>query len=97
MASNDESPRTPGAAMRSKSTVGRPRRLTDRDIEAILDWHRHRKTLTQIAREHGVSKTTILNAIARRGEYKQPSPEERAATQRARRLRRMKLEESGLL
>jgi hypothetical protein len=68
-----------------KSTIGRPRRLTDRQVAAILAWHEQirawkvlrgiLKTQRQLARELGVSPATISRVIARRGEFKQPSPE----------------------
>jgi hypothetical protein len=82
-----------------KSTIGRPRRLTDQQVAAILAWHeqirawrvlrRALKTQRQLARELGVSRATISQVIARRGEFKQPSPEERSGEikRRARRLR----------
>jgi hypothetical protein len=70
-----------------KSTIGRPRRLTDQQIAAILAWHEQIrawrvlrkafKTQRQLARELGVSPATISYVIARRGEFKQPSPDRR--------------------
>ena len=71
------------------STVGRPRKLTDAQVAEILEWHRSRKTLWQVAREYGVSPTTIQNVIDANGHYKQPSPECRAENQaRSQQLRR---------
>jgi len=72
-----------------KSTMGRPRRLTDAQVAMILAWHeeilalkalRSRiKTQRQLARELGVSASTIAHVIACRGEFKQVAPENRAA------------------
>ena len=72
------------------STKGRPRSLTDAQVKLILDWHASRKSLTQLATELNVSKSTISNVIQNAGKYKAPSPERRAevvAQQRANRRR----------
>jgi transposase len=45
------------------STLGRPRALTRDQIDAVLEWHRTRKTLKQLARELNVSTTTLANLI----------------------------------
>jgi hypothetical protein len=60
------------------STQGRPRALTRAQIDAVLDGHRHRKTLKQLARELAVS-TTLLRYVIRThgGACKQAPPEER--------------------
>jgi IS30 family transposase len=68
-----------------KSTLGRPRALNDAQVADVLAWHKTRKTLAQVAREHGVSKATISNLIKRSGIYKQPSPELRAVAVETRR------------
>jgi transposase len=80
-----------------KSTIGRPRALTDRQVKIILAWHVRyllwralRKTLKsqrQLAQELGVSQSTISHVVRLGGEYKQISPEERAAVTRRRRRR----------
>jgi hypothetical protein len=80
-----------------KSTIGRPRRLTDRQVAAILAWHEQirawkvlrgiLKTQRQLAHELGVSPATISRVIARRGEFKQPSPETRFSERTQRRRR----------
>jgi transposase-like protein len=67
------------------STRGRPRALTDAQVAEVLAWYKSRKTLVQVAREHGVSTETIRNLIRCGGVYKQPSPELRAAVVQARR------------
>jgi Trp operon repressor len=82
-----------------KSTIGRPRALTDRQVKIILAWHVRyllwralRKTLKsqrQLAQELGVSQSTISHVVRLGGEYKQISPEGRAAVTR-RRCRRPK-------
>jgi hypothetical protein len=72
-----------------KSTLGRPRALTDAQIADILAWHAKRQTLIQKAAEHGVSPTVIRQVIRTGGKtYKQPSPEQRAANLAADRQRR---------
>jgi hypothetical protein len=80
-----------------KSTVGRPRALTDAQVEAILaehvrftEWRELRRTVKsqrELAREFGVSPATISLAVRTKGQYKQASPERRAATLAARRAR----------
>jgi len=72
-----------------KSTIGRPRTLTDRQVQIVLAcharylaWQVQRKTLKsqrQLAQEFGVSQGTISRAVRFNGQYKQPSPEERSA------------------
>ncbi len=67
-----------------KSTVGRPRSLTDEKVAKVLAWDEawrdarvRLKTLKEFALELQVSQKTIRRAIEGRGEYKQPSPERR--------------------
>ena len=60
-----------------KSTVGRPRKLSDAQVEAILEWHATRKTMKQVAADYGVSPSTIENVIKRSGAFKQASREKR--------------------
>jgi hypothetical protein len=79
------------------STVGRPRAVTDAQVAAILEWHRGRKTLKQVARELNLSPSTVRNVIQRNGEYKQPSPELRAIALARRRRRLVELEVRHLL
>jgi predicted DNA binding protein len=71
-----------------KSTIGRPRRLTDRQVQMILthysrylDWKALRqyvKSQRELAREFGVSQASISRVIRLRGEYKQLTPERRS-------------------
>ena len=71
-----------------KSTIGRPRKLTDRQVKIILAWHTRNlawralgKTLKSqrtLARELGVSQATISYVVRRGGEYKQVCPTRRA-------------------
>jgi predicted HTH transcriptional regulator len=77
-----------------KSLIGRPRKLTQAQIDVILAWHeayvqwmalRPAKTRRQLARECGVSEATITYVIAQAHHYKQPPPEERARELEARR------------
>ena len=85
----------PAAA--GKSTIGRPRALTDAQVEVILaehvrftEWRAQRRTVRsqrELAREFGVSPATISLAVRTKGQYKQASPERRAATLVARRAR----------
>jgi hypothetical protein len=70
-----------------KSTVGRPRVLTDEQVSIVLAWHdavvawraerAKLKTQRQLARELGVTPGAIASVIRRRGEFKQVSPEHR--------------------
>jgi len=39
--------------------VRKPRRVTDAHIARILDWHRTRQTLKHLARELGLSPSTL--------------------------------------
>jgi len=81
-----------------KSTVVRPRALTDEKVARILAWddawreaRLKLKTLKELALELGVSEMTIRRAIASRGQYKGPSPERRRSevAQRRRLLNRL--------
>ena len=57
------------------STVGKPRRVTDAHIARILDWHRTRVTTKQLARELGISPSTLQTIIRTEGRhYKKASP-----------------------
>jgi transposase len=63
-----------------RSTLGRPRTVTDAQIEEILTWAAHRQTINEKARQMGLSKNVIAYIIHTRGtHYKQPSPELRTA------------------
>jgi hypothetical protein len=72
-----------------KSTVGRPRLVTDEQIARILAWHddflewmaqrESLLTVRELARELGLSSGTIYDVIRTRGEFKQASPENRRA------------------
>jgi hypothetical protein len=79
------------------STKGRPRQVTDAQVQAILAWHRNRKTLLAFAKEIGLSTTTIQNIIKSNGAYKQPSPEKRELILGERRRRLQHLREDGWL
>jgi hypothetical protein len=78
--------------------MGRLRALTDAQVEIILaecarfvDWQALRQTVKsqrQLAREFGVAQATISLAVRSKGQYKRPSPEQRAATLAARRAQR---------
>ena len=67
-----------------KSTIGRPRALTDRQVKLILAWHvrylvwralrKTLKTQRQLACELGVSQATISYAVRLMGRYKQAAP-----------------------
>ena len=60
-----------------KSTIGRPRKLTDGDVKVILAWHarslgwrqrgKELKSPRQLAREFGVSQSTISRVIRTAG------------------------------
>ena len=80
-----------------KSIFGRPRLVTDKQVAAIMDWYNSRKTLRQVATEIGISWELACSVIARRGEYKQPSPEDRETNLRSRRKRIRSLRARGWL
>ena len=73
-----------------RSTIGRPRRLTDAQVAIILAWHDEIlvlkalratvKTQRQLAQELGVAPSTVAHVIARRGQFKQASPEDPSRT-----------------
>ena len=79
------------------STVGRPRALTGAEVATVLEWHRNRKSRKQLARELGVSTSTIENAIRCQGHYKQASPELRPSANLTRRRRFEWLKQVGLV
>jgi hypothetical protein len=89
-----------------KSTIGRPRALTDRQVKIILAWHvrylvwralrKTLKTQRQLARELGVSQATISHVIRFGGDYKQASPECRAVEIKRRRRTRARLRREAL-
>ena len=82
------------------STIGRPRALTQEQVNLILAWHdavralsaqrKKLKTLRQLAEELGVPPATVYNVIRRRGEFKQPPRDRREAELRGRRESRAK-------
>jgi hypothetical protein len=66
------------ARPKRRSVLGRPRALTQAQIDTILAWHDSRVTLKQLAVSLGVSTSTVVHAIESRGShYKQAPPEER--------------------
>jgi hypothetical protein len=73
------------------------RKLTEKQIAAILEWQRNRKTCAELAEELGVAKHLIGSAIQRRGIYKCPSPENRERNLRERRTLMERLNERALL
>jgi hypothetical protein len=78
-----------------RSTVGRPRTLTDQQIRTILEeyanylvWRALRRSVMSqrdLARAMGVSPATISHAVRLQGKYKQPSPDQRQANTKDRR------------
>jgi hypothetical protein len=90
-----------------KSTIGRPRALTDRQVKIILAWHvrylvwrglgQTLKTQRQLARQLGVSRGTISHVIRIAGDYKQVSPECRTVEIKWRRRTRARLRRERLL
>jgi hypothetical protein len=89
-----------------RSTIGRPRVLTDRQVEAILAeharflaWRALRQTVKsqrQLAREFGVSQGTISLAVRSKGQYKQLSPERCAVKAKRRRNTAARVGTKGL-
>lgn len=76
---------------------GGKRKLTDAQVAAILEWHRNRRTRGQLARELGVGKHVIGEAIRKRGRYKSPAPENRTRNLHERRTLIGELMARGLL
>jgi hypothetical protein len=84
-----------------RSTVGRPRTLTDQQIGTILEeyanyltWRALRRSVMSqrdLARAMGVSPATICYAVRLQGKYKQASPDRRQINtkRRHRALRRL--------
>jgi transposase len=64
------------------STKGNPRRVTDEQVERILEWNANRKSLKQFAREINLPTSTITSVIQTGGKYKHPSPKKLARVQR---------------
>jgi IS30 family transposase len=61
-----------------RSTLGRPRRVTDAMIAEILRWYATHCTAKQKARELGIGTSTVHQVIRSGGtHFKQPSPEHR--------------------
>jgi transposase len=83
-----------------RSTVGRPRKVTDQQVAIILEWHdtllawkktrRMLKSYRQLAKDLRLSRGAVANVIQQRGMYKQPSPERRDMELRERRERMSK-------
>ncbi len=62
-----------------RSTTGRPRVVTDAQIQEILTWNANRLTVEQKARQMNLSASVLTYVIRTHGRgYKQPSPEQRA-------------------
>jgi phage terminase large subunit GpA-like protein len=62
-----------------RSTTGRPRIVTDAQVQEILAWHASRQTLKQKARQMNLTASLLTYVIRTHGRsYKQPSPEQRA-------------------
>jgi transposase len=78
-----------------RSTVGRPRRLSDQQIKEVLEqyanylaWRALRDSVMsqrELARAMGVSSATISYAVRLQGKYKQPSPDRRQTNVKHRR------------
>jgi hypothetical protein len=85
-----------------KSTIGRPRKLSDAQVTTILQWHEAilawnalRKgipTQRALAKALGVSSSAVSHVVACRGHFKGSSQENRHAelTRRRRRLDRLR-------
>ena len=77
--------------------MSRRRKLTDEQVDAILEWHRNRKTQRQLARELGVAKHLVASAISRKGVYKSASPENWEKNMRERHVKFERLRLRALL
>ena len=72
-----------------KNTIGRPRKLTDAQVQIILAWHarylrwkslgRMLKSQRALAGEMGISQSTISYVVRHQGRYKQACPTQRSA------------------
>jgi hypothetical protein len=90
-----------------KSTIGRPRKLTDAQVATILKWHEEilawkalRKSIpTQraLAKGLGVSPSVVSHVVACQGQFKGSSLEKRSADLTRRRRRLDQLRARGLL
>lgn len=90
-----------------KSSMGRPRLLTDDQVDLILAWRadvaawkeqgRRLKTRKQLAKELGVSEATIWNVLEHQGQFKQADPEQRSKALRDRRRQMQRLRRAGFL
>lgn len=78
-----------------KSMMGRPRKVTDAQVEAIMKWHASRKSLREFSAEIGLPASLIQYVISRGGQYKQVSPERRTEASRSRSKRYHSLREHG--
>lgn len=94
-------------APRLRSTIGRPRVLTYRQVRRVLAayarycaWKALRRTVKsqrQLAQEFRVSLTTIQRVIRSQGRFKQAPPEQRTTELRRRRWYFARLRAKGLL
>ena len=94
-------------ASRLRSTIGRPRVLTYRQVRRVLAayarycaWkalRRRVKSQRQLAKEFRVSLTTIQRVIRSQGRFKQAPPEQRATELQRRRWYFARLRAKGLL
>ena len=57
--------------------IGRPRKVTDKQVAAILAWKENQKSLKELAVELGLKVSTVKYVLAVDGQFKQPSPEKR--------------------
>jgi hypothetical protein len=90
-----------------KSTIGRPRSITDEHVTAILRWHAQilawkaqrttLKTKRQLAKDLGLTPSAVSHVIACHGQFKQPSPEKRLLELYHRHDRRKRLRSQGFL
>ena len=68
--------------MSRRRQVGRPRRVTDADVAAILAWHASRETLRALARRLGLSARVVSRVIQSQGlHYKTRAPVPVSATE----------------
>ncbi len=81
-----------------RSTSGRPRIVTDAQIQEILTWSDNRQTVKQKAHQMNLSASVLEYVIRTRGLiYKQPSPEQRLSNVVNNRARRNYLRAQNLL
>lgn len=88
--------RDPGGR-RKRTGPGRPRKIRGAALARVRRWARTRRSRRQLAKELGLTRSTLNRLIQIKGQYKAPPPEKRNAVLRARRALIKRLEAQGFL